>query len=149
MKIRHGNGPYSVFAEAKITVEFFDCDPMKVVWHGNYFNYFEIGRRKLLEKIGYDYGDMEKSGYAFPVVEASVKYCAPLQFKDQATVKAILVEYENCLRIEYEIRNAQTELVATRGLTTQMAYDLRANESCFACPPVLIERAEALIRGGK
>jgi len=143
------DGPYNIFAEAEVTVEFFHCDPMRVVWHGNYLNYFEAGRRKLLEKIGYDYEDMEKSGYAFPIIEASVKYCGALRFKDQVLVKAVLVEYENCLRIKYEIRNVKTGLVATKGITTQMAYDIKTNESCFVCPRFLSDKVEAIIAGNK
>jgi acyl-CoA thioester hydrolase len=144
---KQDNGPYDIFSETEITVEFFDCDPMKVVWHGNYLNYFEIGRRILLEKIGYDYSDMEKSGYAFPVIKASAKYLSPLRFKDRALIKAVLTEYENRLDIKYEIRNAQTGVVTTRGSTTQMAFNMRTNESCFVCPQILIDRVEAVIRG--
>jgi len=143
------NGPYNIFGEAEITVEFFDCDPMKVVWHGNYLNYFEIGRRKILEKIGYDYNEMEESGYIFPIVEVSVKYTGFLRYKDLALIRAILVEYENCLRIKYEIRNTQTGLVTTRGITTQMAYNIKTNDSCFACPQILIDKVEAIIKGNK
>jgi len=142
---RQDNGPYNLFAEAEITVEFFDCDPLQIVWHGNYFNYFEIGRRKLLEKIGYDYTEMKKTGYAFPVVEASAKYCGPLQFKDRALIRAILVEYENRLKIKYEIRNIQTGFITTRGVTTQMAYNMTTNESCFVCPQILLEKVETIV----
>lgn len=143
------NGPYNIFAEAEITVEFYDLDPMRIVWHGNYINYFEAGRRMLLDKLGYDYYEMEKYGYAFPVVEVSAKYIRPLLFKDRAVIKAILVEYENCLRIKYEIRNAQTGVITTKGLSTQMAFNIKTNESCFACPKDLIDKVEALIKGNK
>ena len=146
---RQDNGPHNIFAEAEITVEFYDCDPMKVVWHGNYLNYFEVGRRILLEKIGYDYSEMKKSGYAFPVIEASAKFISPLRFKDRALVKAVLVEYENCLRIKYKISKVQSGIVTTTGLTTQMAYDIKTNESCFACPQVFIDKVEAIIKGNK
>jgi acyl-CoA thioester hydrolase len=144
---REGNGPYGIFAEAEITVEFFDLDPMQVVWHGNYINYFEVGRRALLEMIGYSYYEMGKSGFAFPVIEISAKYLGPLKFRDRARVKAILVEYENRLRIKYEIRNVETGLLVTKGLSTQMAYNIGENESCLVCPEILIEKIEALIRG--
>ena len=146
MDSRHDNGPYNIFAEAEICVEFFDCDPLQVVWHGNYLNYFEVGRRKLLEKIGYDYYEMEESGFAFPVIEASVKYCGALRFKDRAVVKAILVEYENCLKIKYEIRNAKTGLLTTRGVVTHMALNMKTNESCFVCPQILLDKVEAVIK---
>jgi len=149
MKSKENNGPYNLYAEAEVTVEFFDLDPMQVVWHGNYINYFEVGRRSLLEKIGYSYDEMEKSGYAFPVVEISAKYLEPLRFRDKARIKAILTEYENCLMIRYEIRNAQTGQLTTKGSSTQMAFDIMKHESCFVCPPVLIKKVEACIGGNK
>jgi acyl-CoA thioester hydrolase len=145
MKLKENNGPYNIWAEEEITIEFFDMDPMHIAWHGNYFNYFESGRRALLEKIDYDYIQMEKSGYAFPVVETSAKYIAPLRFKDRARIKAILVEYENRLKIQYEIRNAQTGIITTKGFSVQMAFDIKAGESCFVCPQILIDKTEALI----
>ena len=147
MKEKTDNGPYDVFAEAEITIEFYDLDPMRIVWHGNYINYFEIARRTLLQKLGYDYYEMEKSGYAFPVIEVSAKYLNSLHYKDRAIVKAILVEYENCLRIKYEIRNAETGVVTTKGISTQMAFDVNTNESCFACPKILIDKVEDFMRG--
>ena len=145
MENQKENGPYGIFAEAEITIEFFDVDPMRIVWHGNYFNYFETGRRTLLDKIGYSYTDMEESGYAFPVIEISAKYLGSLQFRDRAIVKAVLAEYENRLRIQYEIRNVKTGQITTKGVSTQMAFDIKANDSCFACPQILLDKVEALI----
>jgi acyl-CoA thioester hydrolase len=149
METGENNGPYNLYAEAEITVEFFDLDPMRVVWHGNYINYFEVGRRMLLEKIGYDYNEMEASGYSFPVIEISAKYVDSLKFKDRAIIKAILLEYENRLRIKYEIRNAKTGVLTTKGVSTQMAFDVKAGVSCFVCPKILIDKVEALLEGNK
>jgi len=145
METKENNGPWNIYAEEEITVEFFDLDPLRIVWHGNYLNYFEAGRRALLEKIGYSYDEMEKSGYAFPIIEISVKYLGSLRFKDKALVKAILMEYENRLLIRYEIRNAQTGVLTTKGFSTQMAFDIKNNDSCFVCPPILIKKVEDFI----
>jgi len=147
MQTKENNGPYNIYAEEEFTVEFFDLDPLRIVWHGNYLNYFETGRRALLEKIGYSYDEMEKSGYAFPIIEISVKYLGSLRLKDRARVKAILMEYENRLLIRYEIRNAQTGILTTKGFSTQMAFDIKKNDSCFVCPPILIKKVEAFIAG--
>lgn len=146
IKSKEPDGPFSISVETEIIVEFFHLDPMQVVWHGNYINFFETARRLLLDKIGYGYGEMAESGYAFPVVELSVKYPGSLKFKDRALVKAVLLEYENRLLIGYEIRNALSGQVTTRGTSAQMAYDIKAGESCFTCPPALIEKVERLIR---
>ena len=145
MGSRKDNGPFNIFAEAETIIEFFSLDPMQVVWHGNYIKYFELGRRSLLEIIGYSYNEMKDSGFAFPVVEISLKYLKPLRFKDRIRIKAILMEYENCLRIKYEINNAETGDAITRGLSTQMACDIKTDESCFVCPEVLIKKVEYLI----
>ncbi|WP_461245929.1 acyl-CoA thioesterase [Treponema sp. R6D11] len=145
MESKENNGPYNIYAEAEIAVEFYDLDPLRIVWHGNYLNYFEVGRRALLEKIGYSYDEMEKSGYAFPVIEVSAKYLSSLRFRDRAIVKAILMEYENRLLIRYEIRNAQTGQLTTKGSSTQMAFDIKAQDSCFVCPSILVEKVEAFI----
>ena len=149
MKSKEGNGPYNIYAEEEITVEFYDLDPLRIVWHGNYLNYFEVGRRALLQKIGYCYEEMEKSGYAFPVIEVSAKYLNSLRLNDRAIVKAILMEYENRLLIRYEIRNAQTGVLSTKGSSTQMAFDKKKNDSCFVSPPILINKIEAFIGENK
>ena len=146
MKNKQADGPYNIFAETEITVEFNDLDPMRIVWHANYFNYFEAARRTLLQKIEYDYYQMEESGYVFPVIEVSAKYLASLRYKDRAIVKAILMEYENRLMIRYEIRNAKTGELTTKGVSSQMAMDVKKGESCFVCPQVLIDKVEALIK---
>jgi acyl-CoA thioester hydrolase len=149
MKSKENNGPYNIYAETEFTVEFYDLDPLRVVWHGNYIKYFEAGRRALLEKIGYSYEEMEKTEFAFPVIEVSAKYVSSLRYREKARIKAILMEYENRLLIRYEIRNAQTDVLTTKGFTTQMAFDIKNNESCFVCPAVLTEKVEAFINGEK
>jgi len=149
MREKTDNGPYNIFAEAEIIVEFYELDPMRIAWHGNYINYFEIGRRELLQKIDYDYYQMEESGFAFPIIEISAKYLDSLRFKDRAIIKAILVEYENRLKIKYEIRNAKTGVITTKGSSTQMAIDVKKKESCFVCPQILYDKVEDYIRRNK
>ena len=146
MRSKENNGPFNIFAETEISVEFYDLDPMGIVWHGNYLNYFEIGRRKLLEKIDYSYAMMKESGFTFPVVDISVKYLNSLVFGDRARIKAILMEYENCLQIKYEIRNAKTGVLTTKGISTQMAYNVKAGEASFICPKIFTDKVQAMLR---
>ena len=149
METRQDNGPYDIFAEAETSIEFFDLDPIQVVWHGNYINYFEIARRALLEKIGYNYSIIKDTGFIFPVIEVSAKYLNSLRLGDRAKIKAILVEYENRLKIRYEIRNAKTGILTTKGTSVQMAVNYKTGESCFVCPEGLLERVEKMIREKK
>ena len=135
-----------ISSELEFDVEFYDVDPMQIVWHGNYVKYFEKARCALLDKIGYGYLAMRDSGFAFPVTGISVKYISPFKMGDRVRARAILEEYENCIKIKYELFNARTGERCTKGDSTQMTYDIAANASRFVCPPVFIEKVEALLR---
>lgn len=54
---------YPLEAEVTMVTSFQDADPMGVIYHGNFFRYFEEARRVLMEKIQYGYRDMQDSGY--------------------------------------------------------------------------------------
>jgi acyl-CoA thioester hydrolase len=132
-------------AEIEFTVEFYDVDSMMIVWHGNYIKYFEKARCALLDKIGFSYLEMRNTGWAFPVTAVSAKYINPLSFKDRVRACAILVEYENCIKIKYELYNAGNGQLCTRGESTQMAVSLLSGESYIVCPIDFTGKVEALL----
>jgi acyl-CoA thioester hydrolase len=126
--------------EISLTPAFHDLDPMDVVWHGNYLRYFEQARSALLQRIDYDYPQMRDSGYAWPIVDLRVKYVRPLRYGQTVMVRATFVEWENRLKIAYEVRDAVTGERLTRGHSIQVAVDLRTQEMQYASPPVLLQR---------
>lgn len=126
--------------EVTLSPTFHDCDPMHVVWHGNYFKYFEIARCALLQRHNYDYPQMRDSGYLWPVVDARVKYIRPLLYGQALRVRATITEWENRLKIVYEILDADSGTVLTRAHTIQVAVDAITNEMLYLCPSVLWDR---------
>jgi len=126
--------------EVALSPAFHDCDAMQVVWHGNYFKYFEIARCALLQRHDYDYPQMRDSGYLWPVVDARVKYIRPLLYGQALRVRATITEWENRLKIAYEILDADSGVTLTRAHTIQVAVDAATNEMRYLCPPVLWER---------
>lgn len=131
--------------EKKVTAEFFDVDAMNVVWHGNYVKFMEVARCSLLDKIGYGYKEMVKDGYAYPVTSINLKYVKSVYFADTVNIKTYLVEYENCIKIKYEIFNENGEL-CTKAESTQMALKLDTKESCFECSPAFVQRVEKILK---
>lgn len=130
-------------AQVVIDVPFHDCDPMQVVWHGNYARYLEVARCELLRKINYDYVDMENSGYCWPIVDMRTKYVASARFQDKIVVTANLVEVESRLKINYLIHCQKSGKKLTQAMTVQVAIDLKTNEMQFVSPDVLLEKLKA------
>ncbi len=129
-----------LFCEIVLEPAFHDCDPMNVVWHGHYFKYLEIARCALLRRFDYDYPQMQASGWLWPVVDARIKYVRPLHFGQKLRVGARIVEWENRLRIDYEIRDEASDERLTRAHTIQVAVDAATGELQYVCPQVLWQR---------
>lgn len=127
-------------AEIELQVQFFDLDPMNIVWHGNYVKYLEQARCALLESIGYNYPDMKASGYMWPIIDMHLRYIGPAAFGQTIRARAAIVEWENRLKIDYLITDAQTGKRLTRATTTQVAVSIDTGEMCFVSPPVLFEK---------
>lgn len=131
----------------KITVShqvtFNEMDPMGVVWHGNYVNYFELARYALLEKIGYTYNDMAADGYAWPVVKLRCKYMRSAVLGQRLHITAKLEDYLNTITLSFVIKDAESGAVLTKGETVQMAVDAKTGEGLLASPRQLVEKVEA------
>ncbi len=130
-------------ASVDFTVEFYEVDSMKIVWHGNYTQYMERARCKLLSKIQYNYNQMEDDGYAWPVVKIKIKYIAPLCFLQEARVTATLVEWENRLKILYKITDLETGKLLTKAESEHIAVNVVTGETCFESPKKFIEKVKA------
>jgi acyl-CoA thioester hydrolase len=138
------NAENLINAETEFRVEFCDVDSMFVVWHGNYMRYFEIARHALLKKIGFSYPVIAECGYLFPVASVSIKYLRSFHLDDLVRARATLTEWENCIKIRFELFNEDGEL-CTKGESTQMCVNVRTGESSFVCPKALTDRVEALL----
>jgi len=138
--MRRGAPASRWFAETEIEIQFYDLDPMQIVWHGNYVKYLEVARCALLDKIGYNYNQMKESGYAWPVVDMNLRYIGSAVFGQRIRLRADLVEYESRLKIDYLITDAASGKRLTRASTTQVAVDIVSGEMCFASPDILLQK---------
>jgi acyl-CoA thioester hydrolase len=100
--------------ETQIRVRYAETDQMGVVYHSNYFYYFESSRAESIRQLGYTYVDMEKMGIIMPVIEVHCKYLKPARYDDLLIVKTILKELPVHHKIEFhhEVLNDKRELLA-------------------------------------
>ncbi|MFC3458333.1 MULTISPECIES: acyl-CoA thioesterase [Massilia] len=138
--MRKAKSPSRWSAEVEMQVQFFDLDPMQIVWHGNYVKYLEVARCALLDRIGYNYEQMKDSGYMWPIIEMNLRYAGPATFGQRLLLRAEIVEWENRLRIDYLILDADSGKRLNRATTTQVAVDIASGEMCFVSPPILFEK---------
>src|SRR4030095_13746916 len=86
-----------------IAVAFHQCDPLGVVWHGRYFEYFEAARCALLASVGLDVPQIFELGFRMYVTEARCRYMVALAYGDTARVTAWFGPHTPLLRVAYDI----------------------------------------------
>ena len=121
--------------EIRKKVPFYDLDPMQIVWHGNYLNYFEDARRALLDHMGVDlYQYYERTGIVFPIIRTATKHIYPLRYGDEFICKATLVDSRFKIVVDFEIRLAADDKVCARGRTEQVAVQAPQMEILLRVP---------------
>ena len=119
----------------EITVRFSECDPLKVVWHGNYVTYFEDGRESFGDEFGLAYLQIyEQSGFAVPIVNLEVNYKKMVGVGEKITVETTMINTPAAkLIFEYKIFNAKNEVVCT-GKTVQVFLHVAKQELMIVVP---------------
>ena len=133
-----------ISADVVIKAQMYDLDPMGVVWHGNYARFLEQARCALLDRIGFNYLQMEASGHLWPIVDMRLKYVGPIRFAQEIVVTATLAEWRNRLKIEYRIRDRTSGEVLTKAHTVQVAVVAATGELLLESPPALTEKMAEL-----
>jgi acyl-CoA thioester hydrolase len=107
-----------------VRVRYAETDQMGVVYHANYFVWFEIGRTDLLRQVGGTYRDLEAGGLMLPVIEASCEYTAPCRYDDELVIET-QGRLLSGIRVEftYAVRRPADQVVTARGRTVHAAIN--------------------------
>jgi acyl-CoA thioester hydrolase len=98
--------------QINVRVRYSETDQMRVVYHGSYIPYFEIGRVEWLRNKGISYKSLEDSGIALPIVNMNINYKKPARYDDLLTVTTTFKNYSGVkIEFECEIHNEQGELL--------------------------------------
>ena len=129
--------------EFQVRVRYAETDQMGVVYHGNYAQYFEMGRVEWLRNMGVSYKWMEENGVMLPVVSLSMNYKKPARYDDLLTVKTILKsQTSEKIEFDYEIYNEQKELLTT-GYSMLVFVDMKTGRPMLP-PDYVLEKINAL-----
>lgn len=130
--------------EFSVRVRYAETDQMGVVYHGNYAQYFEMGRVEWLRNLGLTYKFMEQNGVMLPVVSLLMNYKKPARYDDLLTVRTIFKKQESVkIEFDYEILNEAGELLTT-GNSVLVFVDMKTGRPVI--PPDYVAEKMELVK---
>lgn len=126
-------------AEIEFRIRYGETDQMGVVYHGNYAQYFEMGRTEWLREMGFSYSQMEKDGIMLPVISLSINYKKSARYDDRVKVITKLAKTPSVkIEFDYEMRNENDEVLAT-GNSVLAFIDIHKNRPT-RCPDYILDK---------
>lgn len=123
------NPPEYQSAAVTMQVPFYDLDPLHVVWHGNYLNYFELARDAIFQRANVDlYSLYEAEQIALPVVRSNVKYVRALAHRDEIQITARVVDAKRKLVFRFLITRVSDGAICAKGSTEHVAMKMPEKE---------------------
>jgi acyl-CoA thioester hydrolase len=132
---------FKKYNEIDLRIRYGETDQMGVVYHGNYAQYFEIGRTEWLRNLGITYKQMEEDGIKLPVISLTVNFKRSVGYDDLIKVKTTLKKIPTAsIEFDYEILNEMGEIVTT-GNTVLAFIDINRNRPT-RCPQHILDKLQ-------
>jgi acyl-CoA thioester hydrolase len=118
-----------------VRVRFADTDPMGVVYHARYLEWFEAARTELIRHKGISYKEIEEKGLSLPVIEAFCRYRHSVTYDELIRIETRLTDLDRLkLRMEYQVYGEQKPTLRVEGytlhcFTNQQSKPVRAPKS--------------------
>ena len=111
-------------------VRYVETDAMGIVWHGNYFSYFEVARTEALRNSGMpSYRELEAAGILMPVVEVGATFLSPARYDDLLRIH-LRVETPPRARIRFDYVITRGETRIAEGFTVLAFMDAATRRPC-------------------
>lgn len=120
--------------ELSVRVRYAECDPMGILHHAKYLEFFEMARVELLRQSGFSYRELEEAGVFFVVFKMNVKYHSPSRFDDELLV-ATSIERMTRARIDHVYRVTREGLLVCEATSTLACVD--ANGKIIPIPDAI------------
>lgn len=105
-----------MISRMKLELRYSDTDQMGVIYHANYFSFFEQGRTRFLKDVGYDYFKLEEEGVIYPVRDVTCTYLKSIRFGDDVYLETSVHKFTKVKTTYYH------EIVDTKGDVKCKAY---------------------------
>ena len=125
----------------EVRIRYGETDQMGYVYHGNYAQFFEMGRLEWLRELGVSYKEMEENGIMLPVYSLNTRFVKSAYYDDILTITTT-IKKKPAVRIEfyYEIHNQKGELVNTAD-TTLIFVNMKTGRP-IKCPDYILDKLD-------
>jgi acyl-CoA thioester hydrolase len=128
-------------SSTKTRVRYSETDQMGVVYHGNYAQFFELGRTEWLRNLGVSYKGMETSGIMLPVISLNCNFIKSAVYDDILTIETLLKKKPMVkIEFDYKITNQDEEIICTGN--SVLAFINMNTKKPTRCPEYLLERLD-------
>ena len=135
-----------LYASVEVRVRYEETDKMGIVYHANYFTWFEVARIELLDAMGCPYLSLEEDGLFLPVLSCKADFHSPAHFDDRLRV-VVKIKDSPLVRIRADYEVFREEQLLATGETT---HAFLSTEGKVVRPPEkFMEKARALEKRGQ
>lgn len=111
-------------SKTSIKVRYAETDKMGIVYHSNYYVYFEVAREDFIKGSGITYKEMEDSGVMMPLAETHCKYMNAARYADELIVETSMKELSPVkVVLEYNVTRKSDGVRIAKGRTVQAFVD--------------------------
>lgn len=106
-------------------VRFRECDPMGIVYHVHYLDWFEYARTEALRDAGVPYKEIEDDGLILPVTHLEIDYKESARYDEEILIETTPVLSDSTVRISchYRILRAEDDVLLATGRVDLAFFD--------------------------
>lgn len=110
----------------ELRVRLSETDAMGIVFHGNYFIYFDVGRIDYLRNLGIMKDGKSFGGFDNVIVSVKADFKAPSYFNDVLVVYTRIAEIGNSsFKFEFLVNNKKLNKLVSVGESVHVALDTK------------------------
>lgn len=111
--------------ECRAAVRFHEVDSFNILWHGNYINYFEIGRLAFSRQFGLSIDDLARYGLFAPVIDFGCRLKESARYGDEIIIRTGIDPVEKALlTFRYVLIRASDGKALAEGYTKHVLMTL-------------------------
>lgn len=116
---------------ARRKVGFGDCDPAKIVYYPNYFDWFDRGSHQLFEEAEVSMKMLEETlGVLTPIVDVQCRFVSPARWEDEIDITSKVTRWgSRSFTVTHRVSQAATGDLVAEGTESRVCVRLVADKS--------------------